>query len=223
MPFTLSHPAAVLPFARTKLVFSALIAGALAPDIGYFLTFTSKHSESHSFAGLFLMCLPAGLLMLFVFHKLMKAPLLALLPASHQARIYPYAQGFRFTPAPQFALILISLLIGSATHLLWDSFTHETGWVVERVPLLIVLLFSIDGESIPAYKLLQHGSGIFGLLVLGVAYFSWLRDAKSTGVERVDLPADKKAMIVVLMLAGACAAAMLRTIPPLVSWNTNPI
>ena len=38
MPFTLAHPAAVLPFARTKLVFSALIAGALAPDVGYFLT-----------------------------------------------------------------------------------------------------------------------------------------------------------------------------------------
>lgn len=37
MPFTLSHPAAVLPLLRPPFVPVALVAGAMAPDVPYFL------------------------------------------------------------------------------------------------------------------------------------------------------------------------------------------
>lgn len=39
MPFTISHAAAVLPFARffkRERVFSALVIGSMVPDFGYF-------------------------------------------------------------------------------------------------------------------------------------------------------------------------------------------
>ena len=218
MPFTLAHPAAVLPFARTKLVFSALIAGALAPDIGYFITFSSQHAESHSLTGLFLICLPAGLLMLLVFHKLMKAPLLALLPASHQERLYPYAQGFHLRSASRFGLIVISLLIGSATHLIWDSFTHKTGWVVQRVPALEGTLRPF--HHYPIYKFLQHSSGVLGLAILVIAYLHWYRQAKSSAVRRPRMTSATRLAIAFLMLAGASIAALLRTVSPLISWQT---
>ena len=218
MPFTLAHPAAVLPFARTKLVFSALIAGALAPDIGYFITFSSQHAESHSLTGLFRICLPAGLLMLLVFHKLMKSPLLALLPASHQERLYPYAQGFHLRSASRFGLIVISLLIGSATHLIWDSFTHETGWVVQRVPALEGTLLPF--HHYPIYKFLQHSSGVLGLAILVIAYLHWYRQAKSSAVRHPRMTAATRLAIAFLMLAGASIAALLRTVSPLISWQT---
>lgn len=220
MPFTLAHPAAVLPLARTKLVFSALVAGALAPDIGYFLTFSSEHAESHSLKGLFWFCLPAGFLLVLLFQKVLKRPLLVLFPASHQARLYPYAQGFHFKPASRFALILFSLLIGSATHLLWDSFTHKTGWVVRHVPRLTVPAVAIGGEHIAMYKLLQYGSSILGLVVVVLAYFTWLRKATATGVEHSTLNPRKKLLIALAMFAGASAGALLRTVPPLLSLNT---
>ena len=35
MPFTGSHPAAVLPLLRTSLPASALVAGSLAPDVPF--------------------------------------------------------------------------------------------------------------------------------------------------------------------------------------------
>lgn len=218
MPFTLAHPAAVLPLARTKLVFSALVAGALAPDIGYFITFSSQHAESHSLTGLFLICLPAGLLMLFVFHKLMKAPLLALLPASHQERLYPYAQGFHCRSASRFGLILISLLIGSATHLIWDSFTHKTGWVVQRIPALEGMLRPF--HHYPIYKFLQHSSGVLGLAILVIAYLHWYRLAKSSAVRCPRMTSAIRFTIAFLMLAGASVAALLRTVSPLISWQT---
>jgi len=220
MPFTLAHPAAVLPLARTKLVFSALVAGALAPDIGYFVRFTSGHGESHSLAGLFWFCLPAGFLILLLFQMLLKRPLLALFPASHQARLYPYAQGFRFAPASRFGLILLSLLIGSATHLLWDSFTHNTGWAVKAFPGLTMPLLVIHDEPIRTYKLLQHGSSVLGLIALGVAYFVWLRGAEPSQVRLAKLSSVWKAAIATAMTAGACAAALWRTVPPLIAWET---
>ena len=37
MPFTGSHPAAVLPLLRTSLPGSALVAGSLAPDVPFYL------------------------------------------------------------------------------------------------------------------------------------------------------------------------------------------
>jgi len=220
MPFTLSHPAAVLPLARTKLAFSALVAGAMAPDVGYFLTLSSRHAESHSIKGLFAFCLPAGLLLLLLFHKLMKEPLLTLLPAAHRARIYPYAQDFRFTPASRFAIIVVSLLIGSATHLAWDSFTHETGWFVRQFPVMTAPLLNIRDESIPAYKLLQHTSTIAGLLVLAAAYLVWYRKAQPNSIAVSRVAPIWKAAILLLMFAGACFAAFLRTEPPLMSFST---
>ncbi|MET8546837.1 DUF4184 family protein, partial [Kitasatospora sp. NPDC004799] len=37
MPFTLSHPAAVLPLLRRPFSRAALVAGAVAPDLPYFV------------------------------------------------------------------------------------------------------------------------------------------------------------------------------------------
>ena len=37
MPFTASHPAAILPFLRTPLPASALVAGSIAPDLPYYV------------------------------------------------------------------------------------------------------------------------------------------------------------------------------------------
>ena len=220
MPFTASHAAAVLPLLRTRLVFSALVAGALAPDIGYFLTFSSRHGESHSLEGLFFICLPAGLLMLLLFHKFLKQPLLALLPVSHQLRLYPYAQDFRFGPASRFVLILVSILIGSVTHLFWDSFTHDNGWVVSQLPELSAPILEIHGALIPVYKLLQHGSTLLGLIVLTVAYIFWFRSARLSSVRPTALTFATKVVIVGVLLVGACTAALTRTIQPLISWGT---
>lgn len=67
MPFPVAHPAAVSPLRRycpRYLCFPALVAGSLAPDVGY--VFGHRHVDwfSHRFwAGSFGFCLPAGLLL----------------------------------------------------------------------------------------------------------------------------------------------------------------
>ena len=52
MPFTLSHPAAVIPLRRWG-IFSALIIGSIMPDSVYFLPFMDEHDRfAHTLPGI---------------------------------------------------------------------------------------------------------------------------------------------------------------------------
>ena len=68
MPFTLAHPAIVLPLAAKKLRMSAtgLVIGSMVPDFEYFIRMRTESKYSHTLAGLFWFDLPLGLLLCFV-------------------------------------------------------------------------------------------------------------------------------------------------------------
>ncbi len=93
MPFTLAHPALVLPLLRHPFVPAALVTGATAPDMPYFLNAAGIRSTSagnwyepllnathtHSFSGL-----PVDVLYavgLVAVYWLVRAPITALLPS----------------------------------------------------------------------------------------------------------------------------------------------
>lgn len=174
MPFTPAHPAAILPV-RKRLVLSALVIGAMAPDFHYFMGLGPHGKVSHTFAGAFYFCVPVGLAALWLFHKLLKLPLISLSPEWHQARLARFAVPFRFGPARRFVVIVGSLLVGIFSHLLWDSFTHGGGWMVRHIPALRTVVFPEMAGGRPLYNLLQHGCTLLGLLALAVAYYRWAR------------------------------------------------
>jgi hypothetical protein len=86
MPFTFSHPAIILPFlkSRKKNLFSAtgLIVGSIIPDFEYFLTLSVERRFGHTINGIFYFDLPCALFICFIFHGLIKKPLLNNLPLS---------------------------------------------------------------------------------------------------------------------------------------------
>jgi hypothetical protein len=139
----MSHPAIAVPLKRFGLIFSALVFGSMMPDFEFFLRLTDGRLIAHTIPGLFLFCIPVGIISLFLFHRLIKFPLLSLLPVGHQARLYPLAKEFSFFPISRFLMIILSVGVGAVTHILWDSFTHEGSWIVERLswmslPLIIL-------------------------------------------------------------------------------------
>lgn len=175
MPFTLSHPAIAIPFARYRFPLSALVIGSMAPDFPYFLQLSTHHQFGHTLPGVVLFCLPAGLVALCLFHAVLKKPLLTLFPLSHQERLEPFAEKFRVKSGKEFCRVVIALLIGTLTHLVWDSFTHAGGWTVRHCPLLRQPLFATSHNTVCIFKTLQHGSTIFGALMIAWMYFRWLK------------------------------------------------
>jgi hypothetical protein len=183
MPFTLSHAAAVWPFRRTRLEMSALLAGCFAPDFAYFMFIKPFGLFTHSLEGMFLIDLPVSLLALWLFHAFIKQPTAQLLPKAFRARLKPSKSDFSFWSPARLALIVISILIGTATHILWDSFTHPFYWPYRHWSFLGKMVqLPIEG-NVRMFKVLQDGSTLFGLAVVAVWICIWYRKT-----EPVELP-----------------------------------
>jgi len=175
MPFTFSHPAAVLPIhSRFKgywIPFSALVIGSLVPDAAYYLPMPEHFKQnSHTLLGTFSTSLPLGVLVWLIFYWL-ATPVVFLLPAPHREAIQSLRKP-RLAFMQQALGVVSGILLGAWSHVLWDSFTHERGWIVKLSPLLQRLVF---GSTMPGYKFLQYLSSIFGLCVLLYAYNKWMK------------------------------------------------
>ncbi|GAA1654215.1 DUF4184 family protein [Actinoplanes couchii] len=131
MPFTFSHPAAILPLCRPPFVVSALVAGAVAPDLPYILPaatsadwgvysdFTLTYTHALIPASI------VGLVLLALYHLLLARPLVAMLPAPVAGRLG--RPSFRWGGPARTAWIVVSVVLGALTHLVWDALVHDTG------------------------------------------------------------------------------------------------
>jgi hypothetical protein len=175
MPFTLSHAAAVIPFRRTPLIMSALVMGCFVPDFPYFLSLSPRMFFGHTYEGMFILDLPLALLALWLFHAFMKQPMLMFLPVGFRRRLKTSVSGFSFWPLERFSLIVLSILIGTATHLVWDAFTHRTSWISQHCAFLRgEVQLPVTGEM-GLDKLLEYASSIVGLALVAVWIQYWYR------------------------------------------------
>jgi Domain of unknown function (DUF4184) len=171
MPFTLSHPAAVIPFARTRLNFPGLVVGSMSPDFIYLVTLRPNGELTHTLPGIFLYCLPAGLLVLLICH-LLSRPLMSMLPFPAPQYRIDSIKMFSLQAVRRLALISLSVVIGAFTHVAWDAFTHEKGWIVQFLPILNMTVFDLGFDKVPLARILHHASSAIGALCLMV----WTRN-----------------------------------------------
>lgn len=179
MPFTFSHPAAAVPFRRSRLMLSGLVIGSMAPDFQYFLHWTGQGRDAHTYPGIVLFTIPAAVLMFAIFHLLLKWPLVSLFPVEAQKRLVEPAMGLRWNGVFTAVVAAVSLLAGIVTHLAWDAFTHADGWIVQQWPALHQPLFFVGRTAIQPFKIAQHGSTALGLLILFVWTWQWYRRAEA--------------------------------------------
>jgi hypothetical protein len=169
VPFTLAHPAAILPLRGWRYLRTApLILGALVPDLPYYVPGSVGRyvPETHRFEASFTVDLALGYVALALVYVLRK-PLTALLSA--RARFLCLSALEPFARPREWLFAALAILIGIWTHLVWDSFTHSDGWVVHRMDALSAPV-TIGSYSGPLCHVLQYVSSVFGLLVMAVWY-----------------------------------------------------
>src|SRR5690606_30588401 len=103
----------------------------------------------------------------FVFHLIVKRNLLQNSPAFIQRRFYPMLQlDFRRYFSENVWVFIMSALLGAASHIFWDAFTHGRGFFVQHLWFYPGRYVPFDGVNYPLWYALQHISTAVGLTVL---------------------------------------------------------
>ncbi|MFD8704927.1 DUF4184 family protein [Kitasatospora sp. NPDC059648] len=177
MPFTLSHPAAVLPLLRAAgergpLVASALVAGSMAPDVPFFaeslLPGVYRHGGlTHAWWAVPTLDVAIAGALVAGWHGLLRAPLVGLVPerwaGGAEALTVRRPGGVGAGPrGVDAAWFLASAAVGAATHVGWDAFTHGGRLGVRLLPVL-----DRKVAGVPVYEALQYGSSALALAAMG--------------------------------------------------------
>ena len=212
MPFTPAHAVAVLPFRKTRLNLPAMVVGSLSPDFEFFLRLAPHTEFGHTWLGILALDLPLSLIILWLYQSYLRPGLYAVAP-----RLFPFREeSLKERPAfrglKQLMLIVVSILLGALTHILWDSFTHDNMWPYAHIAWLRI------GVHLPLHRymqiddILQYLSSAAGMVILFVLWARWIRTAGRRAV-----PAFRELWIALVIVA--IFAALLRAEVGIRAWQ----
>ena len=169
MPFTFSHPAVVLPLCllpRNWVSVTGLVVGSLVPDFEKFLKMAPGNTVSHTWEGIFWFNLPLGILVAFLFHGVVRNPLIHNLPWLLKRRFlrfetFNWSSYFR----KKYAVVCLSILIGATSHIAWDSITHYHGLGVQLFPFLKEKVWFLN-DRYTIYNLLYTVGSVVGVICI---------------------------------------------------------
>lgn len=165
MPYTLAHPAIVLPLRRLGLPTSALVIGSMVPDLPLFVptpaALSTSYRLTHSAVGIVSVDLAVTLLAVLVWRRVLRAPALLLAPIGVREQLA--AQAARARGWRALLAMPVAAVLGAASHVGWDSFTHRGRWGVQHVGWLAERHGPLMG-----YAWAQYLSGVIGLAVIAI-------------------------------------------------------
>ncbi len=217
MPFTPTHIAAAVPLAwlcRWRVPFSALAIGTIVSDIPVYFPNLMSYATTHTMKGVLTHCTPVGLVLYYIYHGLLKRPLVDLLPRSLRNRLLPLIdRPIQFDP-PKILLVTSLIAIGAASHVFWDSFTHAGRWGTEVFPWLQQIAFESSGRPWRWYAVLQHASSMLLLPPLVIGFLAWvLRQPEQENCDpRAQVPIAISATVIGLMFVSGCLRFAMITI-----------
>ncbi|MEM8954842.1 MAG: DUF4184 family protein [Verrucomicrobiota bacterium] len=170
MPFTIAHAGFVVPLTRvlSPTIVCGLMIGSMVPDFPYFVRAFGLASFAHTLPGAFCVSFPLGLIV-FLVVRLCFERISEIFPKPHSSFVSSWdlcgALGRRGLPG-----VMIAIVLGALVHYFIDSLTHPSGFAVSMIPMLRAEPFSLSGEQLPVYRLLQYFGSALGLAMLVVAY-----------------------------------------------------
>jgi len=199
---------------------SALVIGTMTPDFDYLMRLTPGGGSWHTPRGLLLFCLPAGLAVWWIFRAIIGPALLRLLPPGlgvEAAKTVAPGPTLRLLPGAALAIV-----IGAASHDLWDSFTHEARWGVKQVPALEIRVPTSASTGVHWYVILQYASSVLGLIAVALILLHWVESRPKSAcyvpVGERGWRARELGLIVLAAVIGAVVNES-RPHPPGISWR----
>lgn len=223
MPFTISHTAVVLPFSRLLArwhLLSATVIGAMVPDFRVFFLGMSR-VETHGAVALVTFCLPVGLITYWVFERLIKTPVVQVLPEGPYARWHVYAKEGDIRSPRQWLLAAVGILAGAVSHLVWDGFTHEGGRGVRMFPVLDDSIIDIGRRHVPGIYLMQDLGSLLGMAaVLAMLCYALRRGGDSAVPNRL-VPARERIEWILSYVLAATAFSVVFYVWPRLGQTTS--
>lgn len=169
MPYTISHAIIALPISiisKRKVPVVTVVVGAASPDFPYLVSLSPTHAPGHSALGVLVYCLIPSLLILFIWYRWLEIPTL---------EFWKLQTRTDTDIMPSVGLIVVGVLLGAYSHVLWDATSHSYGFIAENSEF-----WQKSYLSLPLYKWNQYGSGVLGLVALSFWYISnWLKNNSS--------------------------------------------
>jgi len=176
MPFTFSHPAVVLPFryiGKKYFSMTGLIVGSIIPDFEYFIRIQNRSHFSHTLPGIFWFDIPLGLVVCFLYHNIVKGPLIANAPYPFHIRLLKYTHfDWNSFFKKNRVKVIYSLLIGILTHIISDRLTHKSSNLVSAVPGLLETQELIDTPK-SIYRVIQITFSVIGLALCALTIWKF--------------------------------------------------
>ena len=202
MPFTPAHPALVLPLIRWRYVSAtALIIGSMAPDFEYFFKMSVNGAHGHTLWGALYFDLPVTFLLAWLFHTVVKRNAILNLPGFLQRKFQDtLALDFMTYFKSHVAIFIVSAIVGTVTHILWDNFTHNDGYFAGVIPAYKTVVVPYEGVRYPLFYALQNISSGVGLTI--VQLYALLKKPMDNAAAKLYLPRiDYWALLAVITLA----------------------
>jgi hypothetical protein len=204
VPLTFAHPAIVLPLRRWFL-FAALACGAMAPDILYFLPVSKAVDRryGHVFPGLVTFSVPAAILLWLLWRYWLRDAVIALLPTEEQQKWKVNQQPFDPRSARAWLMVLVAVVIGIASHVFLDGFSHRDGWGTEHIGLLTETGVRVAHRDLAVYKVIQYFGSLVGLGILAGWYLWWSERVPRDRTWKPQFSRMTRALVIGLISLGA--------------------
>lgn len=159
MPFTLSHAVLAPPISYltgNRLPVAALAIGSMVPDL--YRLFTHKNSNiTHLWSSLIHPDLWIGLIFCAVWYLIYRPVIYRFIGIQHDLNIHNLFSAFKFICA-----MCIAVMIGTATHIIWDGLTHLDFRTFAFYDILSQQ-YQILGRTYPLHRILQIGTSALAL------------------------------------------------------------
>jgi hypothetical protein len=167
MPFTLSHAVLAPPLSSlsgNRLPVAALAIGCMVPDL--YRLFTQHNSNTtHLWSSLIHPDLWIGLAFCAIWYLLYRPAIYRFIGIRHGLDITSFLSLFKF-----FTGVCLALILGTATHLIWDGLTH-VDFRSFAFQDFLSQQWSIAGHPYPLHRILQIGMSFLALPF--IVWMSW--------------------------------------------------